>query len=185
MFRRMLSVEDMLKYEQWIEEEEGKDITSFDNYSKLADELNLKVKYLSDNEMSKNTEAELSPIDENTGFLGLITIKDAYKETKFAYMHEIIHYLYDVGKGKRVKEKFTRMVKGKTKDKHEQDINYITAAATMKMADIKKAIQKYDEQKPFVDELNFINELSKRYNQSPDAVIRRIQEVRRLSKVKK
>ena len=128
--------------------------------------------------MQKHTEAELAPIDDEEYF-GLIRINKKYNTQFFSYMHEIIHYVRDVGIGNRVQEVYTRKAKGKTKDPYEQKTNFVVAAVTMPYGKIKKAIQMYDKSIPRMDELAFVDRLCQEYNQDRTAVIRRIQEVRK------
>lgn len=59
-------------------------------------------------------------------------------------------------------------------------INYITAASTMPIDEIRERLAKYDKSSPKEDEVKMITELSKKYQQKKSVIIRRIQEVRRI-----
>ncbi len=181
MKKDMLSVEKMLEIESWIE----KNAIDVSNDSlrdqSLLKNLGLKLEYVSQEEFSPDTEAELTPIEEKSYF-GLIRINKKYIDTGFAYMHEVMHYLMDVGRGKRVCSVFSRKTKGNTLDEHEQVINYATAAAILKYKDIKDCIIEYDRSSPKMDELAFVSRICKKYNQEQRTVIRRIREVRQLMK---
>lgn len=154
---------------------------SADN-SNLSDELGLKVEYVTN--MSDDNEAELLPINDDN-YYGLIRLRKELKKYKFAYIHEIIHYTFDVGYGNKVTECFSRKRKGKTNSREEQITNYMTAAYIMPFEQIVKELNKYDHSSPKMDELVFIRSLQKRYEQSETAVIRRIREVRKLVKSSK
>ena len=178
MKKNTLDIEKMLEIEEWI-----------DNISIIIDEsifnedllkkLNLKLEYVNQNNFAPHTEAELCSCDDGKHF-GLIRINKKYINTRFAYMHEVIHYLMDVGIGNKVINVFSRKTKGKTIDEHEQEINYATAAVILKYKDMKKYILEYDDSKPKMDELKFVNNICKKYEQEPTTVILRIKEVRML-----
>lgn len=182
--KKMLPVSEMLKLETWIEENiNNSDIANYTSDMKLSEKLQLKVEYVDPEELPKDTEAELAPTEEE-GYMGVIRINKRYRNKSFSYMHEIIHYLHDVGRGKRVVLCFSRKTKGKTNSVHEQRINYLTAGNIMKYREIKKALQRYDDSFPKMDELEFIENLCDKYGQEKVAVIRRIREVRKIRKAK-
>lgn len=106
-------------------------LTADDN--ELSDKLGLKVEYVMN--MSDDNEAELLPIDDNN-YYGLIRMRKELKKYKFVYIHEIIHYIFDVGYGNKVTECFSRKKKGKTNSHEEQRTNYMTAAYIMPSAQI-------------------------------------------------
>lgn len=145
----------------------------------LSDKLGLKVEYITN--MADDNEAELMPIDASS-YYGLIRLRQELKKYKFAYIHEIIHYIFDVGYGNKVTECFARKKKGKTNSHEEQRTNYMTAAYIMPLEQIENELYKYDHSVPKMDEIAFIRALQRNYEQSETAVIRRIREVRRLNK---
>ena len=147
--------------------------------SELSSKLGLKVEYITD--MADDNEAELLPIGDDN-YYGLIRLRKELKKYKFAYIHEIIHYIFDVGYGNKVTECFSRKKKGKTNSYEEQRTNYITAAYIMPFEQIMKELHHYDDSTPKMDEIEFIRTLQTRYEQSETAVIRRIREVRKLIK---
>lgn len=146
---------------------------------KISDKLGLKVTYVTD--MSNDDEAELLPTDD-PDYFGLIKLKKELAKYKFAYIHEIIHYIFDVGYGNRVATCFSRKRRGKTESREEQRTNYKTAAYIMPADQIARALDVYDHSVPKQDEIEFIRSLQERYEQSERAVIRRIREVRKLRK---
>lgn len=176
--KKMLPIETMVELEQWIEDLPP-DINRSLGDKDLPEKLGLKVEYVDHRKLPEDTEAELRPTDV-PGYHGLIRINNNFKHTLFPYMHEIIHYLKDVGIGNNVTQVFTRKSTGKTKTEDEQRVNYLTASAVMRYRDIKKALDKYDAEWPKVDELVFVDSLCKKYQQDRVAVMRRIREVRRL-----
>lgn len=145
----------------------------------LFKKLQLKVEYVDG--MEDDNEAELMPVNDGT-HLGLIRLRRELKKYRFAYIHEIIHYIFDVGYGKKVTKTFTRKRKGKTDSSDEQKINYKTAAYIMPYSQILDALEMYDSSNPKMDELKFVRGLQKHYEQNETAVIRRIREVRSLKK---
>ena len=147
--------------------------------SQLSDKLGLKVEYVT--EMEDDNEAELLPIPGDS-YYGLIRVRKELEKYKFAYIHEVIHYIFDVGYKNKVNQCFSRKRKGKTESPEEQRINYKTAAYIMPLEQIAEELRKYDHSSPKMDELRFIHDLQTRYEQSETAVIRRIREVRKLMK---
>lgn len=181
MRKHILDIDKMLEIEDWIDEISSTIIETDIPDEKLLKKLNLKLEYVDQDEFDPNTEAELRPCSEDD-YLGLIRVSKKYINTKFAYVHEIIHYLKDVGVGNRVEKIYARKTKGNTKDSHEQEVNYATAATILKYQDMKKYIVAYDQSKPKMDELKFVNDICLKYGQERTTVIRRIQEVRLLMK---
>lgn len=180
LFKRKnhLSTKEMIKLEE-ITQKRG--LCQLVNRDNLLEELSLKLEYVDtdkDKTWNKDTEAVLMPCEDNK-FNGIIKIQDKYKNSKFAYVHEIVHYVIDADR-KKVTETYTRKTKGNTPDKHEQKINYITAASTMPFKDIKLRLEDYDRSSPKEDEVKMIAELSEKYQQKNSVILRRIQEVRRI-----
>lgn len=178
-----LSVNDMIKIEDWLLLECDPQIRQISSEEELSNRLKLKVEYVDANHLSKHVEAELRPIDDNK-YNGLIRVSAACLGKSFAYLHEIMHYIYDVGIGRKVDCVFTRMERGHTEGAHEQEINYMTAAFTMRYDKIEPRIRIYDESNPKMDAVKFIDELCKEYGQPRSVVVRRIQEIRRIRRRK-
>lgn len=143
----------------------------------LADNLKLHVCYCDTNDLPEDVEACLSPSDD-TCFYGEIKISKEC-DACFPYMHEIIHYVRDVGVGKKVTHIYTRKRQGKTDSPEEQDVNYLTAAATMPLAKVSKDLDEYEKSGPSEDRA-FIARMSNKYGQTEDTVLRRFIEVRSL-----
>lgn len=175
---KILPVDRMIELENWIDALPAEINDSLDD-KRLPEKLGLKVEYVSEDLLSPDVEAELCPI-EDSKYNGLIRINRKLKNLLFPYMHEIIHYLKDVGMNNRVDRVFTRKVGGKTETEDEQHVNYLTASAVMRYQKIKRQLEKYDNSKPKMDELDFVNSLCKEYDQDRVAVMRRIVEVRKL-----
>lgn len=178
--KKMLSVKTMVELENWLESlpDDIQDLFD-DNDMRLPKRLKLKVEYVPASKLPPDTEAELRPIEDES-YNGLIRICDSLKNSSFPYMHEIIHYLRDVGMGNRVKRVFARKRTGKTDTEDEQYVNYLTSSAIMRYRDMKKYIEEYDNSHPKMDELKFVNTICDRYGQDRVAVIRKIAEVRKL-----
>lgn len=146
----------------------------------LAEKLQLKVEYTVD--LADNIEAKLLPCQEEQ-YYGLIKVKENMKDKKFSYIHEIMHYVVDVGIGNKVKHEYSKDIKGKTSSIEEQNINYLTAAYIMPYHEIVEQYNTFKTSKPRMDELKFVRNLMKKYEQSETAVIRRISEVHHLQKI--
>lgn len=181
MKSKTLEPEKMIEIEEWIENIQANVVGEAITDEKLLKKLKLKLEYVNQDEFEPHTEAELCPC-EDENYFGLIRINKKYINTRFAYMHEIIHYLRDVGLGKKVNKVFSRKTRGNTIDQHEQEVNYATAATILKYRDIKDVILAYDKSRPKMDELMLVNRICEQYSQEPTTVIRRIKEVRTLMK---
>lgn len=161
----------------------------------LCKQLNLKVEYYDDDDSTKDSELENEGVKleknkeamlthcEDENYNGLIVLRRKLESFKFACIHEIIHYIFDVGYGEKVPVDvcYSRGETGKTIGIKEQGTNYLTAAYIMPYDEIAEEIKEYDNSKPKMDELKFLRNLELKYEQSRLAVIRRIREVRRLS----
>lgn len=171
--KKMVDLEDSLghyKIEQYCENGKLSD-------SKLEKELRLDVQYLEKSEMPKDVEATLSPSSDEK-YYGVIKILKGSK-TKFPYIHEIMHYLKDVGIGKKVEREYTRKVKGKTDSIAEQDINYLTAASVMPISKIETYLEDFERITGKEEEV-FLRKMARQFEQDTDAVLRRFIEVRSL-----
>ena len=177
--RKSFSTEEMIKMEQELRDSVlySKNLNADDPH--LSEKLKLKVEYVDD--MDKDNEAELMPIADDS-CLGLIRLRKELEKHRFAYMHEVMHFIFDVGYDKKVEKTYTRKRKGKTNSDEEQRINYKTAAYIMKYDEIYSKIEEYDNSRPKLDELKFILNLQKDYEQDEETVFRRIKEVRRLKR---
>lgn len=174
------AVEKMKGLEDELTQLKIKEYYSSGNISdeELAKKLNLDVIYCQPSLMSKDDEATLSP-PENNKYFGTIKVLQTANVTKFPFVHEIIHYLKDVGEGNVVSKTYTRKKQGKTDSPEEQDVNYLTAATIMPFEQISEVLNDY-EKMDCNEEKEFIASTAKKYEQSEDAVLRRLIEVRKL-----
>lgn len=176
---KKLSVEKMISLEDKLAKSPLAEIGFAKTDEELAKILKLEIKVVDNDALPRDTEATLTQSD-NPDYYGLIRVKEKYRSRGFACIHEIVHYVFDVGCGNRVTKAFERKVRGKTQDEHEQDINYITASYSMPFPQMKAAIKRYDESSPKMDELVFVHELCQQYGQERESVLRRIREVKRI-----
>ena len=181
--KHTLSAKEMIEMENWLKTECIPKIGADLSEEQMSSILKLKVEYVDPGNLAEHVEAELTPI-QDPAYNGLIRVNNECRGKAFAYLHEIIHYVYDVGIGNKVRTTFTRMSKGHTESKHEQKINYMAAALCMNCEKIESHIQLYDNSRPKMDELKFVNDLCREFNQPRAVVIRRIQEVRRIKRQK-
>lgn len=177
--KKRFTVEEMIEMEKELKDSELYSLGLNADDKDLSEKLKLKVEYVTD--MEEDNEAELVPIEDDRYF-GLIRVRKELEKYKFAYIHEIIHYIFDVGYGKKVTKCFTRKKKGKTDSPEEQQTNYKAAAYIMSWDKMTKELYAYDNQKPKMDELKFLRNMQEKYEQSEEMVIRRIREVRRMNK---
>lgn len=140
----------------------------------LANSLKLDVKYCKNNELPNDVEAMLSPT-ENDSFNGIIMILD---NSRFSFMHEIIHYFRDVGVGKRVAKEYTRKMQGKTDSNEEQEINYLAAAVIMPFKKIVMDLKEFENVSD--SDMGFWSRMSNKYEQSQEAIMRRFIEIRNI-----
>lgn len=181
MFDKRLSVEKMIELEEKLKHSPLAEIGFAKTDEYLADTLKLEIAVVDDSRLPRDTEATLTH-NSNPDYFGLIQVKETYRRNMFACIHEIIHYVFDVGCGNYVQGSFERKVRGKTQDAHEQEINYMTAAYSMPLVQFQNAIRDYNGSFPKADELKFVQDLCERYGQGRESVLRRIREVKRLSK---
>lgn len=174
----MLELEDSLNKSELHKYGAEKD----DNY--LAKEFNLEVAFVDDIEMGHGVEAELAPPVHN-GFNGIIRIRESLRPSPFAFTHEIMHYVFDVGVGNVVQKTFTRKAKGESKDEHEQRIDYQAAANRMRYDRMVAEISRYDKSSPRMNPVSFVNQLCDTYKVDSTSAIRRVQEVRAIMARKK
>lgn len=177
--KKKLSLEKMRELEDWLAKSELARFNAHTTTEDLCRAFSLKIEYVAAEELPQDTEAVLMPYTEEN-YVGLIKLPEKFRNISFGCIHEIVHYLKDVGNGKHVTKTFTRKTTGKTENSHEQEINYITAAYIMPLSEIQARLKKYDKSSPKEDELLLIQELQKKYGQNRSAIIRRIQEARKL-----
>lgn len=176
----ILPVEKVEEVELWMEQKCRPLIGNCKSEEEMAERLHLKVEFVPPNRLSPHVEAELSPI-EDPNFQGVIRINSEYQNNAFSYLHEIMHYLIDVGAGNQVQQTYTRKSTGCVDSDHDQEINYAMASFMMPYAEMLKAIENYDKNKFRMNEIKFVSDLARKYRQSDRAIIHRIQEVRRYS----
>lgn len=150
----------------------------------LAKKFNLEVMSVDDSKMECDIEAELaSPIHD--GYNGVIRIRESLYPSPFAFTHEIMHYVFDVGVGNVVEKTFARKMKGVAKSDHEQRIDYRAAANRMRYDKMIVEIARYDHSSPKMNPVAFVNHLCAAYKVDNTSAIRRVQEVRAIQKKKK
>lgn len=184
MRKTRLSVYEMKQLEERLAAMELSSILGEEHIveSNIAEKLKLQVCYVDASALSKDKKATLSPPIES-GYNGLIKILKNNKtaDKNFSYMHEIVHYLFDVGIGNIVTKEYTRKVKGKTGTIEEQNTNYLAAAILIPINSILSDLKYYDDNRRTIDEIKFVHDLMSKYNQSRTAIFRRIKEARELS----
>ena len=64
------------------------------------------------------------------------------------------------------------------------DMEYFNRACLIPLEEISKEVERYDSSSPKLDELKFVDDLSKKYNVEIFMIIRRIKDVRKINKFK-
>lgn len=146
---------------------------------KLAKSLRLQMKSVPN--LPKNVRAHLDIAPHGSNYNGVVSYvsngNNDY-QTNFDIIHEIMHYLNDVGYGKKVTTSFARKNHGDRRGYHEQMIDYYAAAIAIPKDNLQRRIMLYGGN-PYNDD--FLNELVEVYNQPKETVKRRISEVIALS----
>lgn len=78
---------------------------------------------------------------------------------------------------------FNEVVEILKKDFNYEEMLYLLEAYLMPFEEVNDLIKLYDNKKPKMDEIKFINDLGKSYNALPKTVISRIKHVRGVAKV--
>lgn len=143
----------------------------------LARRFNLSLEI--DNNLPDDTEAVLDK-PNRPDVLGTIRVKQKYKANPFSCVHEIIHYVFDVGVGNCVQTQYTRKIRGCTQDPKEQETNYKSAAYIIPGDKLYDDLREFYQTYPR-DESRFIEKMCKKYDQPRVAVLRRIREIKRLA----
>lgn len=135
--------------------------------------------------LDKDLEAILVP-DDNQDYNGRILINSLYEDDgEFEYMHEVIHYVLDVGVGKKVNTEFSRHRTGNSNDAHERIVDYYAAVALAPGEKLVEDIKRYRKKWFVTDEASFMRELQKKYSCSEECIRQRFKEVHRLIRKKK
>lgn len=178
--RKGLSTEVMIELENKLNESVLHKLVPDKNDNELADKFNLEVMFVKDENMEPDTEATLEkPVHDR--YYGLIRIRESLRSLPFAFTHEIMHYVFDVGVGNVVQQTFTRKFKGVSKSEHEQRIDYLAAANRMRYDKMVLEILRYDKSSPRMNPVSFVNHLCDTYKVDRTSAIRRVQEVRAIT----
>lgn len=150
----------------------------------LASALHVCVKENDSMLNEQNKESLLSKSNDDCN--GYIYVKSVYssdndenlRERNFRIAHEIIHYLRDVGIGKKVQSSYAREVSGATKPHDEQLVDYMAAALFIPLDYVQKSLTEYDLERLAHNEV--VNQLHEKFAFSDETVKRRVSEVRRI-----
>ncbi len=179
--KRQITVDRMIELEIELSKSKLAEFQNVVSGEELAEELGLKVSYVPPQSFDLGVEAELV-VPKTSDYYGEIRILNSLAHTPFAFMHEIVHYVFDVGYGNKVSETYSRKIKGMNKPVREQEVDYIAAANCMRYDKILAAIREYDNASPRMNANVFVNGLCVKYGQDRRMVVRRIREVRSIYK---
>lgn len=165
------------KYERLISKyrKGGNDGEYVDIYE-LAEFLKLEIVKANESDLPKNVKGLLDAPSKK-GYNGKIKyVADGERKyfDNFVIIHEIIHYLHDVGVGRQVDHSFARVHHGYRRNYQEQIRDYFTAAAAIPIESLLERIGSYDGDP---HDKNFIEKLMDVYQQPYETVERRIKEV--------
>ena len=175
---------EMEKYEDEIKRKYYKYVTKFRtsqpdgsydavNINALANALQLKVEQASPSTTVRGIlVAADSP--EYNGIIRFTAPEDNQSSENFDIMHEIVHYLKDVGEGKKVSTSFTRTHHGGPRSHREQVVDYYAAAMAIPRDSLRKQIDACHGN-PCSEE--FVTKMMNIYRQPRETVRRRINEV--------
>lgn len=147
----------------------------------LAKCLGLQMEIVTESALPKGVRAHLDVAPKNSDYNGIVRyVSNGEKdyESNFDIIHEIMHYLNDVGAGKPVTKSFARLYHGNRRGYHEQMIDYYAAAVAIPKESLQERIRMFNGN-PYDD--CFINELADTYKQPKETIVRRIGEVIALS----
>lgn len=155
---------------------------SLDELKALAREYKLKIV---SSDKRRTRIALLPPGEEDDTYNGIIQLR--WPQSRFDLMHELLHYIIDVGVGKKVIETCYEDYSPhkESQDPHEREINYMAAALLMPFNEMEKAICDFDKKGSSAYTQEFISDLEDRYEVNSYCVISRIQEVRKLMQMAK
>ena len=180
--KREMSVQDLVAGELFVKENLI-DVYGWPITSKLVEEqLHLDVVK---EQMADDVEAELRPCSTDR-FNGLIRLNEKYLDDEnFEYLHEVLHYLVDVGVGQRVNKVYTRKRQGNNDDAHERRIDYLTAVTLVPGNELIKEIRYYRQHFLTIDETKFMIELQQKYKCTTECLNRRLKEVHAIRRAKR
>lgn len=145
----------------------------------VAEKLSLIVEYA---DIEDKYEAKLiSDCNAN----GKIIVNTKHPgDDEFNYLHEVIHYVIDVGIGKKVDANYSRKYKGNSSIEHERDIDYMASVALIPGNELLKYLEHYRRQWYKINEVEYMKELEKKFKCSETCLQKRLREVHLLRKHK-
>ena len=144
----------------------------------LAKELKLEI--VEDNDIPVRNRGLLDKPRNPAQYNGTIRYREKPDDkyaSNFDIVHEIMHYIYDVGVGKVVAQSFPRVHHGYRRGHKEQKIDYYAAAAAIPINELRSILQT----KGNTPNKELITDLMEMYRQPKETVARRVNEVRVLA----
>lgn len=175
-----ISFHKMRKIEKLVDKKCNEPLGPNQTPVKLLTQLGLLKEYSSEG-FGDGVVAELiPPRDGDEECHGVIRINEKYskKNKDFSYMHEIMHYILDVGINNKVAKQYTRMDTGKTENAHEQEINYAAIAYCMPLNEVLEEIKAFDRSENCCNYNFLIESLMEKYSKDRTTVLRRLREAR-------
>lgn len=176
--KRKLTGADMIRLEHKVKESPFQNLNCkhIEQIYSLAEKFKLDIDAPVD---KKHRAALVAPTKE--GYNGLILLRDKDNPNRFDLIHEMVHYVFDVGVGNVVTNSFYEdySENRESDNEDEREVNYMTAAIIMPFAEIERKLKDYFESDQKTDLMAFITSLQTDYSVSRGSVQMRIQEVRK------
>lgn len=177
--KRLPSVDELMQGEVWVKE----NLTDVYGWplseETIEKKLCLRVEFV---KLDDELEAELVP---DSRLNGCIKVNNKYSGNgEFRYLHEVVHYVLDVGVGEKVVQKYPRKRIDNSCNEHERKVDYLAAVALIPAVKLYAEIKEFRKKWFVTDEVAFMKELQKRYSCSEKCLRRRFQEVHKLRKSK-
>lgn len=173
------SVDVLIQGERWVKE----NLTNVYGWPLTEEiiekELNLRIEFV---KLSDDLEAELVP---DTLTNGCIQVNNTYSGNgEFRYLHEVVHYIHDVGVGRKVIKHYPRKRVDNGCDEHERKVDYLAAVALIPAEKLNADIARFRKKWFVTNEVEFMKELQKKYSCSEKCLRRRFQEVHKIRRCK-
>ena len=177
--RRKLTGEKMLELEERIREENLSRYKNYEIKDLLAEAENLGLKVIVGDETLDGIRGELTEPPDDDSHKGILRL--CANPNKFDILHELMHYLINVGVGNTVDRAYPEDYSShrESEDANEREINYLSAAILMPLDEMKKRIREYDSKHLHLNLRDFIMAMQDDYGVTTDCVLMRIQEVRK------
>lgn len=181
--KKTLDASKLLQGEIWVAKEIRERLGWPITEDKVTEVLGLDIKR---QVLGARIEAQLCPASSATNFNGQIIINSMYEEDSvFDYMHEVVHYIHDVGVGNKVDHNFTRKHENNRIDETERQIDFLTAVSLIPIDELAKDIDYYNKHWYILNEARYTRKLLQKYKCSKECLMQRYSEVHTVRRILK